>query len=109
MLFAIGFAYAIIVRYTSFCIPCFFNTITGLKCPGCGITHLFLSLMRFDFPGAYLANRFLFLTFPVLLLILALNFLGGRKYEKKSFTKWLTLSYLIALLVWGVARNIYLI
>ena len=106
LIFILGLAYACIVRYTSFCIPCFFNTITGLKCPGCGITHVFLSLMRFDLRGAYHANPFLLISSPVLLLIIILNFFCSIKIRTSSFTKWLTLLYVIAILIWGVVRNL---
>lgn len=89
--FILGLAYACLVRYTSFCIPCFFNTITGLKCPGCGITHVFLSLMKFDLHGAYLANPFLLISSPILIVIIVLNFFCSKKIRTSSFTKWLTL------------------
>ena len=102
----LGLVYAVIVRYTSFCIPCFFNTITGLKCPGCGVTHMLLSLMELDFSAAFYANPFLFTTIPILLLLLVLHFFCNENIRKKPFTKGLTTSYAIALLVWAVIRNI---
>ncbi|MCM1244470.1 MAG: DUF2752 domain-containing protein [Roseburia sp.] len=102
----VGIVYALIVRYTSFCIPCFFQTVTGFRCPSCGITHIFLHLMDFDFAGAFYANRFLFATSPLLLLIVILNLFCGNKIRKKPFTKWLTILYLISLIVWAVIRNI---
>lgn len=102
----LGVAYALIVRYTSFCIPCFFNTLTGLRCPGCGITHLFLNLMKFDFTGAFHANRFLFATSPLLLLLVILNVFCSDKIRKMTVVKWLTFAYLVAVLLWTVIRNI---
>ena len=39
---------------------CPFKTVTGLPCPGCGITHAFLSLGRLDFSGAYAQNPLVF-------------------------------------------------
>lgn len=102
----LGVAYALIVRYTSFCIPCFFNTLTGLRCPGCGITHLFLNLMKLDFAGAFHANRFLFATSPLLLLLVILNVFCSDKIRKMTVVKWLTFAYLVAVLLWTVIRNI---
>lgn len=106
LLIALGSVYALIVRYTNFCIPCFFNSITGLRCPGCGITHVFLYLMRFDFRNAFLSNIFLFTTSPILLLILILNIFCSPEIRKKPFTKRLTFLYLISLLIWAIVRNI---
>ena len=102
----LGIAYAIIVRYTSFCIPCFFNTVTGFRCPGCGITHVFLCLMNFDFAGAFYANRFLFVTSPLLLLLVVLNVFCSEKIKKLPFVKWLAVIYLISAVLWAVVRNI---
>lgn len=102
IILVLGILYALIVRYTHFCIPCFFHTITGLKCPGCGITHLFMCLMEFDFLGALKANAFLFITAPILFVLL----LSSKLCSSKSFVKWLSIIYLILLVVWGVVRNI---
>lgn len=102
----LGFTYAVIVRYTSFCIPCFFQTVTGLKCPGCGITHLFLYLMKFDFYNAYVSNRFLFVTSPILAFLLIINLFFDKDVYAKPVYKWLSIIYAISLFIWGIARNI---
>lgn len=101
LLLVLGVAYALIVRYTSFGIPCFFQRATGMKCPGCGITHLFMCLMDFDLYGACRANYFLFVTAPVFVLIFFLDKFCG----SKSFVKWFSVFYLILLLIWGIVRN----
>ena len=49
-------------------IPCVFHLVTGLKCPGCGITHMLIDLLHFDLRGAYMENPFLFFVLPVLLI-----------------------------------------
>lgn len=103
----IGLIYAAIVRYTSFCIPCFFNTLTGFKCPGCGITHLILDSVSFRFYDAYCANRFLFTTSPLILCIVILNFFCKKEIRTAPFTRGLTLFYACSLVVWGVVRNIF--
>jgi len=41
-------------------ILCPFKALTGLPCPGCGITHAFLLLGRLDLTGAYAANPLVF-------------------------------------------------
>lgn len=99
---AAGIIYALIVRYTHLGIPCFFQSITGFKCPGCGITHIFMRLMEFDFSGAFRANAFLFITIPVLFVLL----FTSKRCSGKTFVKWLSVIYLILLVVWGVVRNI---
>ncbi len=39
---------------------CPFKALTGLPCPGCGMTHAFLALGRLDFSGAWGANPLVF-------------------------------------------------
>jgi len=52
---------------------CPFKALTGLPCPGCGMTHAFLALGRLDFAGAFAANP---LAFP--LAALAALYAAGR-------------------------------
>ena len=52
---------------------CPFKAVTGLPCPGCGMTHAFLALGRLDFAGAWAANP---LAFP--LAALAALYAAGR-------------------------------
>ena len=52
----------------SFYIPCFFHKITGLYCPGCGITRMVLSLLHLDFYQAFRWNPFLFLLTPLFIV-----------------------------------------
>ena len=35
---------------------CLFRMISGLPCPGCGITHSIVALFHFDFQAAWKAN-----------------------------------------------------
>lgn len=39
---------------------CPFKALTGLPCPGCGMTHAFLALGRLDLAGAWAANPLVF-------------------------------------------------
>jgi hypothetical protein len=47
--------------------PCGFQTLTGFKCPGCGLTTAFAYLAHFDVVGAFHANAFGILLFLVTL------------------------------------------
>ena len=105
--FIIGIIYYMIVRQTGYAIPCMFRKITGLKCPGCGVTTMCMCIGRHDFKGAYNANQFLFVTGP--LLLLDLIYLTLRTNRKNKFVKvnhFLEILYMVALMIFGVARNL---
>lgn len=85
-------------------LPCPVRALTGLRCPGCGVTTLLLSLLRGDWAGAFWANPFLSLTSPAVLILLW-RFLWadtppGRRWH---IAAWV---YLAALVLWGIFRNI---
>lgn len=64
-LLAAGLLYAVFVGATGIAVPCIFRAITGLKCPGCGMTTLCMCLLRLDIPGAWSANPAAFLMLPL--------------------------------------------
>lgn len=104
----LGIGYFIWLKLTGLAIPCLFRKTTGWLCPGCGITTLILSLAKLDFPGAYHANPFLFVTAPLLLAELGYSFVLRRRGKK--LPKWnnvLVLFYCTALCIFGVLRNIF--
>ena len=41
-----GCAYAMLCAHLGYGVPCLFHSITGLQCPGCGVSRMFLCLLR---------------------------------------------------------------
>lgn len=106
-----GFAYAGFVRLTGFAVPCIFHVVTGLNCPGCGVTRMCLALLRGDFYGAYAWNRGLFLAAPFLALLLGIVLYRYIWDVREKNTLWkvehgLTIILLIDMLGWGILRNL---
>ena len=100
--------YLVFVLCTGIRIPCLFYELTGLKCPGCGITRMFVSLARLDIAAAFAYNPLIFVTGPFLLTYLACSELkyvscGSRRMGHWEMFLWIEL---ILLLVFGVLRNI---
>ncbi len=88
-------------------IPCPFRLVTGLKCPGCGITTMILALGRGDLSAALAANPFLFVTLPLpigLALRQAWLRAKGGRFGRAENT--LCLIYAVLLVGWGVVRNL---
>lgn len=106
---AAGLLYAHLVRVTGFGIPCVFHTITGLDCPGCGVTRMCLSLLRLDFAAAYRYNAAILVLSPLGIAVAARQAWLYVKtgHPKLSKIEMGIISFLIvALLVFGVWRNI---
>lgn len=101
----LGLIYYVFVCFTGISIPCMFYKVTGLLCPGCGITRMILSIIKLDFVSAFFANQFIFVTIPFLLLEILFN----KKIEKTKFKKVnniLIIIYFLLLIVFGIARNL---
>lgn len=108
-LLGLGLVYALWVRLTGLAIPCVFHTVTGLLCPGCGVTRMCLALLRLDLAEAWEANTVLLLMLPVLTVLgirMAVRYIRvgstvGPKWEDAVI--WVMIALLI---IWGVVRNL---
>jgi len=82
-------------------VPCYFHELTGLECPGCGITRAIYCLMHFDIVQALHYNVMFVLTIPLLM------FCGLKKIQDSEFEIKLKplLIYVAVLLIFAVARN----
>lgn len=50
-------------------LPCLFHRMTGLYCPGCGLTRAMHALVHFDLPRAIRMNAFFILSAPIFFLL----------------------------------------
>lgn len=103
-----GILYFVFTSVTKIGIPCPFRFVTGLQCPGCGISRMLIALAHLDFVSAFHYNPFILLTSPILLFII---FYADYRYIKtgdSSLGKWnfLLIAELAGLLIFGIARNI---
>lgn len=103
----LGGIYFLYIELGGVGILCPFRLLTGLKCPGCGVTTMLVDLMRLDVLGAYEANPVLFLLLaPSLLLVVLLEW-KGKKSKAVRILCTVLLSLVIAILIaWGIVRNI---
>ena len=108
ILLGIGALYALLTYFTDFGIPCLFYTVTGLQCPGCGISRMFLALLHLDFSAAFRYNGAVLCLLPLFLLVGArkiyLYIRYGRKKDRLSDAGvWFMI---VLLLLVGILRNI---
>lgn len=113
----LGLIYLIWINKTNLYIPCPFHYITGLKCPGCGISLMCISLFNFIFKGfkldylktAFNANQYILIIIPILIFVLLKQNIKWIKYgiyQETKFDKILTYTLLFSTILWGIIRNI---
>lgn len=105
----IGIIYFIFVKIVGFGIPCVLNLITGLHCPGCGISRMFISLASFDFKAAFSYNAFVMTVGPIAAIFVIRHYviyiLKGSQKSDKFETVFLVIC-LILMIIFGILRNI---
>ena len=69
---------------------CTIRSITGLPCPGCGLTRALLQFLRGDLAGAWAMHPLFWLAVPVLAVILTFMIRDPAKlYSRKATTAWI--------------------
>jgi hypothetical protein len=54
-------------------IPCLWDTLFHVNCPGCGLTSAFINILTLDISEAYNANAMIFIILPVGIIYLYLD------------------------------------
>ena len=94
---------------TSFSVPCLFKLITGIPCPGCGLTRAFVLASQFNFIGAITANILflpVFIGMAAFLLCAVLDAFFGKQAVKR-LNLALNKKWIIALLAMLTAVSWY--
>ena len=101
-----GIACLVWLRLGGPSLPCVFFKLTGLKCPGCGITRMILALSKLDLKTAVRANAFLTVTLPYLASLLSYNAYKWIRNEKAGAkADAAAVLYCACLILFGVFRN----
>lgn len=105
LLSVMGLSYYFLLRYTDLSVPCVFRSITGYKCPGCGITTMLLFIADGKFAAARAENIFLYYTLLPLLAAVCVRYSTAMKACHRVLDEVCFPLYLTALIVFGVYRN----
>lgn len=102
--------YCILYYEYNLIIPCVFNKITGLFCPGCGVTRMIFSITKLDLYQAFRYNPLIFCMLPFIIFYgidTSIKWIKGTKnylYLKINNKAWIII--LIITLLFGILRNI---
>jgi hypothetical protein len=77
---------------------CPFKALTGIPCPGCGMTRAMLSITKGDFHGAFGYNPFSFF----LLFMVVVSVLPGKQAEKLPSIAPVIMNYFFVVTLVGV-------
>ena len=87
-------------------IDCPIKKITGLNCPGCGITRMLLSILQLDFYQAFRYNPLLFICLPFFIFFYLESIISKKEplYNKIPTKVWIII--IIVFIIYGILRNI---
>lgn len=103
IIFLILIIYYFFNVFFQFSIPCLFNKITHLYCPGCGITRMLFSLIKLDFYQAFRYNPLIFILLIFSLLIIAYNLIFHKKIKFSQNFNYILLAIIV---LYGIIRNV---
>lgn len=98
--------FLILYKFNLFKFKCIFHEITGLNCPGCGITRMISSFVNGDFINGIKYNYFLGYTFIIVIFIIGYSIYSYISNKKIKYIEWFNILYLSLFILWGIVRNI---
>ena len=108
LLFVLGLV-GVWLSETGHGIPCIFHVVTGLQCPGCGVTRMLSALLHGDWRGAWESNAAVLTLSPVLAGLVGLSLVRWIRTGSARLPRWadaVTGVCVVLLLLFTVARNL---
>ena len=102
VILAVGCAYCVWLALTGIGIPCVFHLVTGLKCPGCGVSRACICEAQLNFASAAHYN----IAFVILQPVWAVCIIMWLFDSGVRFRRVVSIISLIILLLFFVLRNI---
>lgn len=100
------FIYYFLNSITGFAIMCPFYLLTGLYCPGCGITRLLFSLVKLDFYQAFRYNPLVFILIIFSIIYWILKLILKRFNINISIPEFVWYILIVIVIIYGILRNI---
>ena len=104
-----GLLYIVVTSILGYGIPCIFRTITGLQCPGCGVSRMLSSMIKLNFKDAFEYHPVLFISLPFLAVIfgdMLWRYIYHGNCELRKWENAVIIAIIVCLLVFCVIRNV---
>ena len=104
----LGFIYLLVFQKFGVGIPCVFRKLTGLKCPGCGMTHALSEIWNGNLKCAWEYNALSITVLPITCIYLCYRSIRESLRNGKEFYTWeyFFLAVLLGIvLIYGYVRN----
>ena len=108
-LLVLGLLYAAFVGATGLGVPCIFRLITGLECPGCGVSRMCMALLKLDFRTAWHSNPAVTALLPLGAAVasdMAARYVRTGTSRPDKFCNAAMIFMLAVLAIFGFVRNI---
>ena len=83
---------------------CPFEFVTGIPCPGCGMTRAFLALLRGDFALSWTMHPMLIPALAVMIYLIVVRVRTGKLDWSKNWVYWPVIVACVAMLIVWVLR-----
>ena len=103
---------ALVLSYFGKGLPCPINLVTGLNCPGCGITRATMAVLKLDFRRAFSVNAMFLVEYAYVFymyILASVNYVrkGKATLDSPPSWRWIDITALVLILGWGIVRNIF--
>ncbi len=108
-LMLLGIAYILFNLSTGIGIPCLFHSLTGYSCPGCGVSRMIISILKFDFLSAVHYNAALLFLSPAILVLAVQLIYKYIKTGSKMLSRAQSVTVvviIVILILFSVIRNL---
>lgn len=105
----LGISYYFFGRYTGLYIPCVFHLVTGLYCPGCGVTRMSIALIEGDVIRAFQNNGAVLILMPFFIFEFFwyfYNYVQGKHKKMSKIHTFVVYVVLSVLILFGILRNL---
>ena len=106
ILSVLGFIYLYLYLAFGIGIPCVFHVVTGLQCPGCGMTRAMAEIWQGNIAEAWEYNVLSISALPILIIYLVYRAVRYVKGTDQSFYTW---EYIVLIILWIVTIGFFVV